>query len=747
MKLSDFFCISLIVVLVNANTFPQLLLGWKNYSDQKKVKSAVEVDNSFWAATEGGAFYFNKIDSSFNTYTKTDGLSGSALTAISIDRYGKIWFGSLDGTIDIYNPANNSFKRISDIYNSGKSKKQINSFVVKGDTIFTATEFGLSLINVNDYSFYDTYFKYGSFPSYISVNNVLIDGLIYVATSSGVAIQKPGATNLVAPESWNVYTISEGLRSNNCYKLAIFKDSVIVSSDIGFSVFNGVSWETFLPSFNSANIKDIFVKGDSLYILSLNNLYVYSNGEITMLETGLETASSIVSVGNNEITITTNQGLLVISNNKKIYYYPNGPYSNLFSSLSVDASGNLWAASGTDVTGVGFYKYDQTGWENFNVASNPELLVNSFHKVYSAPDNTVYAMTWGRGFVTVENGSVITTYYKNTPMLGIRKDPDFLAITGISRDSQGNTWILSYDGADRKILAALTPDSTWYLFDNPSYSGLEKNYGLIVDQYNTKWFYSTDNTKPGLYYFNENKTFNTTQDDKYGFLSMTNGLNNSTITALVQDKRGDLWVGSGQGVNIIYNTNQIISTQSPQLKITSVYSLRQQSINCIVVDPINQKWVGTNQGLFVVSSDGTNLIAAFDSKNSPLISDQVKSLTVDEKRGVVYAGVDGGLTAFFTSAKSPEESFSELFFYPSPFIVGDGQTQLTIEGLIKESDIKIISLNGNLINQFSSPGGRIAFWDGKDLDGKFVSSGVYYVVAYDKEGNNIITGKIAVVKK
>jgi hypothetical protein len=52
-----------------------------------------------------------------------------------------------------------------------------------------------------------------------------------------------------------------------------------------------------------------------------------------------------------------------------------------------------------------------------------------------------------------------------------------------------------------------------------------------------------------------------------------------------------------------------------------------------------------------------------------------------------------------------------------------------------------------MVAEFSSPGGRIAIWDGRNLDGNFVNSGIYLVVAYDQEGNNVGVGKVAVIKK
>jgi len=88
-----------------------------------------------------------------------------------------------------------------------------------------------------------------------------------------------------------------------------------------------------------------------------------------------------------------------------------------------------------------------------------------------------------------------------------------------------------------------------------------------------------------------------------------------------------------------------------------------------------------------------------------------------------------------------------LFTYPSPFVIDESSNKLIIDGLVKDSDIKILTISGKLLREFTSPGGRIASWDGKDQSGKFVSSGVYIIVAFDKDGNNVTTGKIAVLRK
>ena len=61
--------------------------------------------------------------------------------------------------------------------------------------------------------------------------------------------------------------------------------------------------------------------------------------------------------------------------------------------------------------------------------------------------------------------------------------------------------------------------------------------------------------------------------------------------------------------------------------------------------------------------------------------------------------------------------------------------------------IKILTVNGKLISEFASPGGSIAFWNGRDLDGNLVPSGVYLIIAYDDDADNVSTSKVAVIRK
>lgn len=735
-----------LVLLFTSFTFPQQFTNWLNYTDMKAVNSVFPVDNYFWAASSGGGFNYSFEQGSFKILNKADGLTGIELIAVTVDQYGKVWFGSNSGIIDVYNPETGLVKSLLEIANSDKITKKINFLFASGDTIFTASDFGISLINAKTLVFIDTYFKFGTLPSNIKVNSVTKSNLLYAATESGIAIQKPGTTNLSAPESWDVYPqLAPGLSSNS-NKLVFFDNKIVVASQRGISAFDGNNWQAFLTDFNNANVSDLLVKNDTLYILTDFAIHSFSNGNLALIynsPTRLRSFSYSSTVG---LVASSNNGAIVVNNQN--FLFPEGPAANQFPNMTIDAEGRFWSASGINNAGKGLYLFDGLNWKNFNAQSHPTMINNDYFSIFAAPDNTIYAGNWGQGFIRLRGDDIVRFDVNNTDLLGFPGDPNFLLIGGFGLDSRNNLWVLNVEPADRNTLAMLTPDSTWYFFTIPAEQNRVLNFhdNLIVDQYDTKWFSSDDQGRRGLFYFNENKTFDNSQDDFSGYINTQNGLSNNTINAIALDRRGDIWVGTGLGINIISNTNTVL-TSNPQLRISSVFSVRQQTINAIAVDPLNQKWVGTNQGLILLNSDGSRLLSAFDTKNSPLLSDKIVSITIDDRTGKVFVGTEAGLSVFETPAIRPAESFDEIFAFPNPFILTGSSQLLTIDGLVRDSDIKILSASGKLVAEFSSPGGRVGYWDGRDDSGNLVNSGIYLIIAFDKDGNSVATGKVAVLRK
>lgn len=727
--------------IINAQSIGQ----WKIYSDMKKIKDAAATSSGIWTATEGAAFKFNFSDSSYTMVTKADGLNSQALTSVAVGNDNKIWFGSREGYINIFNTQDNSVSKITEIFSSGKTLKQINRIFVKGDSVFVAFDFGLAIINAKTLSFTDSFLKFGSFPAESKIISAFKSSLIYAVTEYGVAVQKPGTTNLSVPDSWNTFPLLSFLPNfpaPSATQIVEYNGKILLATSNGIYSFNNNSWQPF--AFGGKNIININVYGNSLYAVTANQVLRYSDGQSSVVYSNANvTFNSITVTGNQTFYVSTSQGLIEYKNNSARTLYPNGPAGNLFVNLSVDPLGTLWVATGKNNAGKGFFAFDGSNWKVFDKSTYPILPSNDYYNVYAAPDSAVYLSNWGGGVTIYKNNSIKVYNASNTDLIGVTNDQKFIAVPDSKTDSKGNLWILNTTSASRKPLSAFTKPNMWthFSFSNPPLTENDNLDKLVIDQYDTKWFTVTINGRFGLYYFNENKTFDNANDDIQGYLNSNNNLLSDLITALAVDKRGYLWIGTNVGLNVI--------TDPSKPKVTDNFgrALWNQTITCIAVDPLDQKWIGTLQGVFVLSSDGIELINQYDTKNSPLPSDDIKSIAFDAKNGIAYIGTDYGLAALQTAAIQPPQDFSEIFVYPNPFIIGDGTESLTIDGLIKNSSIRIFTISGKLIQDFKSPGGKVAFWDGKDLNGNLVSSGIYLIAAYDEEANNVKTSKVAVIKK
>jgi hypothetical protein len=171
-------------------------------------------------------------------------------------------------------------------------------------------------------------------------------------------------------------------------------------------------------------------------------------------------------------------------------------------------------------------------------------------------------------------------------------------------------------------------------------------------------------------------------------------------------------------------------------------------VQTMAVDALNNKWIGTNNGVFVVNSDGTQLLQTYNvaSTNGQLLANDVRSIAIDQKRGIAYFGTEQGLSSLAIEPVQTNQSYSQLEVGPNPFILPSSQP-LTIRNLVASSTIKIITVSGFLVTQFEAQGGGRAFWDGRDKNGAFVSSGIYFIVAFAENGSQTVTGKVAVIRR
>ena len=717
---------------------------WKSYTDMRQVRAVAASGNDIWAATGGGVFHYSARDSSFQKLTNCDGLSSNNVTAIAVNAGGDVWIGHSSGTIDVYAPATGTWRRVTDIRLSPKTSKSIRNFSFAGDSLYIASDLGVSLFSLSKFEFRETYENLGALTQSPVLSSTLLGGQVFVSTTKGVAVSKPNATNLVSPDSWltfNSFSVPG--------TVAAFQGAVYLASAGGVFRYSGGSWT---PVSGLAVAACGLVATDTI---------LYTRQKYALL--AMTTAGTVSLIGDavpdsiTGVAVTRSAGPLISLATSGIALlkgtpaqwqttHPNGPASNRFSSMVVDEDGVLWCAS-SRTYGNGFYAYDGRSWKNYSSTTDPMLGTNSYFRVTLGPNNSKWFSSYGFGIAVVNSRMQVARMF-NHAFPGFIGTGDFSQVIpgGVARDHSDNMWVSIWHSSGPNGLWKMNPDSSWEAIRTAQADNTQELVDVIIDNNNTKWIANSFLGTPvssTLHYYNAERNLGQASDG-WGIMGTSEGITNSVIPAIAVDHDGDVWIGTGSGISIITNPT------NPTQGIRRVYvgAVVQEAINVIAVDPLNNKWVATKQGVFVLSPDGTSLLNQYSvaSTGGKLVDDNILAIQFDGKRGVVYFGSESGLSSLEIPATMPVEKFDGLRIAPNPFIIPDYPTAI-INGLVEDSMIKIMTLQGTVIKAFPAQGGGRAFWDGTDEAGHTVGSGVYIVVAHSASGDGVATAKIAVLRR
>ena len=379
------------------------------------------------------------------------------------------------------------------------------------------------------------------------------------------------------------------------------------------------------------------------------------------------------------------------------------------------------------------------------------------------PKNPEHVFAGGRaGLYEFLNGKLKRYFNKDNSLLrpsvhkGIELGNDYVVIQGLVFDRKNNLWILN-SGTKTTSLLKLSPDGTMTDYSKPQL--MNKGLSLhvmrrpILDSRGLIWFVNSHYEAPGLFCYNP-------ETDKLNVYNNFKNQDGSSIMVIqmrcvVEDAYQNIWVGTNVGplrltTEQMKNPSEAIFEQIkiPRNDGTNLadYLLAGVDISCMAIDGGGRKWFGTNgNGVYLISADNMKQVQHFLSDNSKLISNNIESIAINDKTGEVFIGTDKGLCSYMSDATKPSDNpgGEETYAYPNP--VRPNYTGLiTVVGLAFNSDVKIVTTNGVLVAKGTSNGGTFT-WDGNDLNGKRVASGVYMVQTSDQEGNNGTVCKIAIV--
>jgi hypothetical protein len=137
------------------------------------------------------------------------------------------------------------------------------------------------------------------------------------------------------------------------------------------------------------------------------------------------------------------------------------------------------------------------------------------------------------------------------------------------------------------------------------------------------------------------------------------------------------------------------------------------------------------------------VINNFRAENSPLISNSVTGVAINEKSGEVFMATDKGLISYKGTATKGNADFTDVYVYPNP-VRPNYEGNITITGLVENTIVKITDVSGNLVFETKSLGGQ-AIWDGHNFNGTRVSTGVYLVFLSSEDGEKTCFTKLVFI--
>lgn len=666
--------------------------SWEIYTSYNDITEIEPAGNLVFALASNGLFSYHIKDGSVTTYDKANTLSDFDINHIAWNKTTKkLVITYTNGNIDLLD-ANRNVVNVPDLYlKSMTDNKQINHINISGANVYLSLSFGIIKLDTKEGKILDTY-KLGFNVNYSYIE----DNCLYAASKEAGLYRGVLKNNLIDKNNWE--------------KAGNFKEQTMNSTNV-YDTTNKYWWT---------------VKEGKLTYYTLNT---------------------------DKEKIYQTEGII-----------PDGPASNKFYRLYINKN-KLYAVAGAwsqekDCNNMGeVHVWNGEKWEEFEQPSDASLghLYRDLLCLDFDPSKEGHIMVGSKaGLYEFQDGKFIKCYNKdNTSVITSPLDNNYTIISSVKYDATGKLWLLNSLG-DNSILSFDQTTQEWKHYPH-SEIGSNDRYnltGLIIGKNNGNiWFANNYYEKNRLYKYN----YNTDELTMYGPTFTNEDGRDITpiyVHCLAEDRNGNIWIGTTSGplylsMSDIKNGNNIFTQHKvPRNDNTNYadYLLDNSNIRCIAVDGANQKWFGTDNGVYLVSDDCNTQIYHFDTDNSPLISNIVYSIAVNNNTGKVYFATDKGLCSFNNGivGSNSEMTKDNVYAYPNP-VKPDYTGRINIVGLSFNANIKIVSTNGTLINEGRSAGGSYS-WDGCDLNGKKVASGIYMVETATESGEKGIVCKIAIIR-
>lgn len=728
--------------------------------------SLLPYNSSYGIATDGYTI-FNISQQAFftldpktyetTTYSKVNGMSDIGMKCIAYDKQtNTVILAYTNSNIDLFK--DNSFVNIPDIkLKTVAGDKKINNIYTKNGRAYLSTSLGVVVLDLEKQSVEETYQFFVNSQLVSITAFTAYNGYFYAATPSGMYRANENSPQLQNFQVW------EKIDSTHVFKdIQVINNKLIMStplviyqlqSDTAAKVF--ASDTTGITGVDGGYGKYFIRRFADIRVLDTNFIQVDS---ITFIDS----FSKVIQLADSSVWIGGLYHGLAWRPRAGLYYpiYPDGPSDP--NSYDIYAhNSDVWVAHGgyNDLFLVnnnlnGFSNYKSGKWKLFSSNTYAPISYKMADFVTITKDEstgTVYAGSFSGGLFELKSNDSFTIY-KNGSALEVSQPnggSNFYQVVGTAMDKDNNLWVSMY-GSFHELYVREKATSNWYKY----YLNYTRNYPysggpMVFDNSGHVWYVCTNGG--GVIGYDTKGTFSDPGDDVSFHMTSGAGSGNlpdGNVKSIAIDKNDNLWIGTVNGIGILYNASSCLGQRcDAEIPIVQYdkyagYLFAGETVQTIAVDGANRKWVGTNNGVWLLSPDAGNssIIYRFTTDNSPLPSNKIQKITIDDVTGDVYIGTDQGLMCYRSTATEGAETAANVLTFPNP-VPSNYKGTIAIKGLTANADVRITDINGQLVYRTTALGGQ-AVWNGLDYKGHRPQSGVYLIFASNTDGSQTYAGKM-----
>lgn len=734
---------------------------WRALLPYDTAASIASNGNIIYCASGEGFYTYNPSGGNAEEYSKVEGMSDVGTYIVTYDAStSSVLIIYSNGNIDIFK--DNMFYNIPDFkLATVAGAKNVNDVYCENGFAYISTSIGVLVVDLVKHIISENYVFYHNDQS-LSINSFNSNGIYYYTlTSNGIYRAPKNSPDLQNFQIWD-----------NLDSTHILYFSSVVGNNLYFSDFNNVyKWtgdSVQLIYATTNTIQHIDCIGDKLSVSEYNtNVF---NGKILIFDNNNSLVDSILSnIGKPRQCIQLLDssiwladafyGLGKKSTSKgQFYFSPPGPGDpNSYDIYAYNK--NLWIAHGgynqrylNNSNHYGLSNLSNGKWKRYDAYSVPiwDSLKDFVALAKDETNGTLYAASFNKGlFELHEDGSYVI--YEQNSILEVsipNAGSDLFQVIGLGLDQSNNLWVTMFGSYD-ELYVKEKSTGNWYKY-HISYgpTGYPYNGGQItIDNSGDAWFNCTYGG--GIIGYRANGTFSNLSDDTSTWIQKGVGYGNlpsNNVYCIAIDKDDNLWVGTDNGIGIVYNASSCLTAHCEadipivQYDQYAGYLFAGQNVRTIAVDGANRKWVGTDNGVWLLSPDASKIVYRFTQDNSPLPSNGIQKIAIDKATGDVYIGTTGGVVSFRSTATEGGTANQNVLVFPNPVPSGYGGT-IAIKGLVTDADVRITDIKGELVYKTTALGGQ-AVWNGLDYKGHRPETGVYLVFVSSADGSQTYTGKM-----